>query len=48
MKLINIGFGNVIAATRVVAVVSPDSQPIKRLISDSREKGILIEDVRVR
>ena len=43
MKLINIGFGNVIAATRVVAVVSPDSQPIKRLISDSREKGILID-----
>lgn len=32
-----------IAATRVVAVVSPDSQPIKRLISDSREKGILID-----
>ena len=43
MKLINIGFGNVIAATRVVAVASPDSQPIKRLISDSREKGILID-----
>lgn len=43
MKLINIGFGNVIAATRVVAVVSPDSQPIKRLISDSKEKGILID-----
>lgn len=43
MKLINIGFGNVIATTRVVAVVSPDSQPIKRLISDSREKGILID-----
>ena len=44
MKLINIGFGNVIAATRVVAVVSPDSQPIKRLISDSREIGDVSEE----
>ena len=43
MKLINIGFGNLVSAGRVVAVVSPDSAPIKRLVQDAREKGALID-----
>lgn len=43
MKLINIGFGNMVAASRIVAIVSPDSAPIKRIISDSREKGQLVD-----
>lgn len=43
MKLINIGFGNMVNAERVVALVSPDSSPIKRLIADSRTAGKLID-----
>ncbi|MEN9205831.1 MAG: DUF370 domain-containing protein [Thermostichales cyanobacterium BF4_bins_65] len=43
MKLINIGFGNIVAAHRVVAIVSPESAPIKRIISDAREQGHLID-----
>ncbi len=43
MKLINIGFGNMVSAERMLAVVSPDSAPIKRLISESREHGMLID-----
>ena len=43
MKLINIGFGNVVAASKIVAIVSPDSSPIKRVIQESREKGTLID-----
>lgn len=43
MKLINIGFGNMVNGDRVIAVVSPDSAPIKRLIQDAREKGTLID-----
>ena len=43
MKLINIGFGNRVNADRVIAVVSPDSAPIKRLVQDAREKGALID-----
>lgn len=43
MKLISIGFGNVVADSRIVAVVSPDSSPIKRLIQDAKEKGNLID-----
>ena len=43
MKLINIGFGNMIAANRVIAMVSPDSAPIKRVVSDARERGRLID-----
>ena len=43
MKLINIGFGNMVSAERVVAMVSPDSAPIKRLIQESRERGMLID-----
>ena len=43
MKLINIGFGNMINAQRLVAIVSPDSAPIKRLIQDTRDTGKLID-----
>ena len=43
MKLINIGFGNMINAQRLIAVVSPDSAPIKRLIQECRERGTLID-----
>ena len=43
MKLINIGYGNMVSAGRVVAIVSPESAPIKRMIQDLREKGLLID-----
>jgi len=43
MKLINIGFGNLISADRLVAIVSPESAPIKRIIQDVRERGGLID-----
>ena len=43
MQLINIGFGNMVSASRVVALVSPDSAPIKRLIQDTRDTGKLID-----
>ena len=43
MKLINIGFGNMISAERLVAVVSPDSAPIKRIVKEARDQGRLID-----
>jgi regulator of extracellular matrix RemA (YlzA/DUF370 family) len=43
MKLINIGFGNIVSANRLVAIVSPESAPIKRIIQDARERGMLID-----
>ncbi|MBU5449501.1 extracellular matrix/biofilm regulator RemA [Acetivibrio sp. MSJd-27] len=43
MKLINIGYGNVVLANRIVAIVSPESAPIKRIIQDARDKGSLID-----
>jgi hypothetical protein len=43
MRLINVGFGNMVNAGRVVAVVSPDSAPIKRLVKEARERGMLID-----
>ncbi len=43
MKLINIGFGNMVNATRLVSVVSPDSAPIKRIIQEARDRGSLID-----
>ena len=43
MKLVNIGFGNMISANRMVAIVSPESAPIKRMISEAKEKGNLID-----
>ena len=43
LKLINIGFGNIVCANRVIAIVSPESAPIKRIIADARERGQLID-----
>ena len=43
MKLINIGFGNIVSGERVVAIVSPESAPIKRIVQDARDKGMLID-----
>ena len=43
MRLIAIGFGNLVSAERIVSVVSPESAPIKRMIQDVREKGSLID-----
>lgn len=43
MKLINIGFGNMVSAARLVAIVSPESAPIKRIIQDAKERGTLID-----
>ena len=43
MQLISIGFGNVVATNRIVAIVSPESSPIKRLIQDARDKGMLVD-----
>lgn len=43
MKLINIGFGNMVSARKLVAIVSPESAPIKRIIADARERGSLID-----
>ena len=43
MKLINIGFGNMVSANRLVAIASPESAPIKRIIQDAKERGTLID-----
>ena len=43
MKFINIGFGNVVSAIRIVAIVSPDAAPIKRIVSDAKEKNEAID-----
>lgn len=43
MKLINIGFGNMLSANRLVAIVSPESAPIKRIIQEARDKSTLID-----
>lgn len=43
MKLINIGYGNMVSAQRVIAIVSPESAPIKRMIQDARDGGSLID-----
>ena len=43
MKLINIGFGNLVSAERIVSILSPESAPIKRMIQDGRERGLLID-----
>ena len=42
MKLINIGFGNMVAANRLIAIVSPESAPIKRIVREAEDKGLLI------
>ena len=43
MKLVNIGYGNVIAANRIVAIISPESAPIKRLIQEAKDNGRVID-----
>ena len=43
MKLINIGFGSLVAASRLLAVIAPDSAPIKRVIQEARDRGMLID-----
>lgn len=43
MKLLNVGNGNVVAEDRVIAMVAPDSAPIKRIISEAKDKGTLID-----
>ncbi|HEY8394168.1 MAG TPA: DUF370 domain-containing protein [Thermaerobacter sp.] len=43
IKLVNIGFGNIVSAHRIVAIVSPESAPIKRMISEARDDGRLID-----
>ena len=43
MKLINIGFGSLLSAGRILAIVDPDSAPIKRLMQEARERGMLID-----
>lgn len=43
MKLINIGFGNMVSANRLVAIVSPESAPIKRIIQEAKDRGTLID-----
>lgn len=42
MKLINIGFGNMVSSSRIISIVSPESAPIKRIIREGEDKGILI------
>ena len=43
MKLINIGFGNMVSAGRLIAIVRPESAPIKRMIQEARDRGVLID-----
>lgn len=43
MKLVNIGFGNLVNADRIIAVVGPDSAPVKRIVQDARDKGAVID-----
>ena len=43
MKLINIGFGNMVSAGRLIAIVSPESAPIKRMVQEARDRGVLID-----
>lgn len=43
IRLINIGFGNIVSVNRIIAIVSPESAPIKRIIQEARDRGILID-----
>lgn len=43
IKLINVGFGNMVSANRIITAVSPESAPLKRLIQESRDKGVLVD-----
>ena len=43
MKLVNVGFGNMVSSERIITVVSPDSAPIKRMVQEAKERGMLID-----
>lgn len=43
MKLVNVGFGNMVSAGRMIAVVGPESAPIKRIVQEARDRGVLID-----
>lgn len=43
IRLINIGFGNIVAANRIISIIGPESAPIKRIIQEARERGMLID-----
>lgn len=43
MQLVNIGFGNMVSASRIIAIISPESAPIKRIIQEAKERGTLID-----
>lgn len=43
MQLINVGFGNIVSASRIIAIVSPESAPIKRLVQEAKDKGMAID-----
>ena len=43
IQILNIGFGNMVSANRVMAIISPESAPIKRMVQDARDKGLLID-----
>lgn len=43
MQLINIGFGNIVSANRIISIVSPESAPIKRLVQEAKDKGVAID-----
>ena len=43
LQLINIGFGNIVSASRIIAIVGPEAAPVKRMVQDARERGLLID-----
>ena len=43
IKLVNIGFGNIVAANRIISIISPESAPIKRIIQEASDKGMLVD-----
>ena len=43
IKLVNIGFGNIVAANRIISIISPESAPINRIIQEARDKGMLVD-----
>ena len=43
ITLVNIGFGNIVAANRIISIISPESAPIKRIIQEARDKGMLVD-----
>ena len=48
MKLINIGFGNLVSSDKIVAVVAPDSAPVKRIVQDAKQNNLLIDAIQNR